>query len=81
MLIHLQKKKNCVEIALFYCLYYWGFFLNAEDEMNRIRRFRMSTACRRHSKDTNIPTALALFSMTIQPNYCFYSDTVTKNYC
>lgn len=42
------------------------------------RRFRMSTACGRHSKDTNIPMALALFSMNIQPDYCFYSDTVPK---
>lgn len=56
-----------------------GFFKNAEYEMNS--RFRMNTACRRHSKDTNIPTALALFSMTIQTDYCFYSDTVTKYYC
>lgn len=55
------------------------FSKNAEYEMNS--RFRMNTACRRCSKDTNIPTALALFSMTTQPDYCFYSDTVTKYYC
>lgn len=55
------------------------FSKNAEYERNS--RFRMNTACRRCSKDTNIPTALALFSMTTQPDYCFYSDTVTKYYC